>query len=196
MEKIIKLYDEKRKNIFPILILILIALFIIPIATKNRVKLGNEYIEKDDVALYIKKYHQLPSNYITHYGMETAASHSADISNKIIGDDTHWNTGQFSDYNIDSTVQLNECDIKDSSYNLISKRGSLRLVYTVNVRNVRVFYTSDHYASFQEITTFQLQLTRNIFLILFTIYALGFSTLLICTHHYKKNIVLNELKED
>jgi hypothetical protein len=50
------------------------------------------------------------------------------------------------------------------------------LVYTTNTRNVRVFYTEDHYTTFTEITTFHLQLTRNIFWMIFGTYSIALIT--------------------
>jgi hypothetical protein len=191
MKKMIDFYDSKKKAIQIIMIGILIMLFLMPIITAKRVRLGNEYASKEEVALYIKTYHELPPNYITNYGRQTSLSHGGDLTNKIVGGDTHWNTGTLADFGIKITAPLKECDIKGEQYMLTSttaNRGELRLVYTTNVKNVRVFYTEDHYDSYEEITTFQLQLTRNIFWIIFAVYLGGCITLVIVVDHYRKKM--------
>jgi hypothetical protein len=193
MKKMAIAFFKNKKIILKITILILIVLFFMPIITTKRVKLGNEYVLKEDVSLYIKTYHELPENYITKYGMDTAILHGGDISDKIVGGDTHWDTNELSEFRISDNSHLKECDIKGSTYDLTtSNRGILRLVYTSNTKNVRVFFTEDHYSSYEEISTFQLQLTRNIFWIVFAVYTSGLSTFLICCYYYKKKSEIAE----
>lgn len=191
MKKMVDIYESKKKMIQIIIIGLLILLFLMPIITTKRVKLGNEYVGKEEVALYIKTYHELPPNYVTNYGRETSRTYGGDLINKIVGGDTHWNTGKLENFGINATTTLKECDIKDENYILYYNsaiRGELRLVYTTNVKNVRVFFTEDHYNSYKEITIFQLQLTRNVFRIIFAIYLGGCVTLVIVVSQYKKKM--------
>lgn len=177
----------KHKRIFErILLVLFIILFLMPIITTKHVQIGKAYTNRDDVALYIKTYHELPSNYITKYGMETASLHGGDLTNKVIGGDTHWNTNELADFKVSSTTHLKECDITGDNYNLSTNRGRDRLVYTANTKNVRVFYC-DHYevGTFEEITSFHLQSTRNIFWIIFLVYTLGTSAFLVFCYSYK-----------
>jgi len=185
MRKLINAFFKNKKVILRITISLLIILVFMPIFTTKRVKLGDEYSSKEDVALFVKTYHELPENFITEYGIETALNHGGDISDKIVGGDTHWNTNQLSEFGISASSHLKECDINGSTYDLTTNnRGTLRLVYTANTKNVRVFFTGDHFGTFEEITTFQLQLTRNIFWIVFAVYTSGLSTFLIFCYYF------------
>lgn len=187
MEKIMNFYYSKKKMLQFIIVGLLVLLFLLPILTTKHVKQDYEYVNKEDVALYIKTYHELPSNYITNYGIETSGGRG-DLTNKIVGGDTHWNTGSLSDFRINQNSHLKECDIKGENYDIENNRGILRLVYTTNVKNVRVFYTDSHYApgSYEEITTFQLQLTSVIFWIIFAVYLGGCVTLTLFVYYYQK----------
>lgn len=165
--------DKYRIIIVFITLLIFIVLLILPIATTKRVKVDEEYTSVDDVALYLKKYHELPKNYITQYGMEYLRKHKGSYTNaSIIGGDTHINTNQLSFFEINKYVTLKECDIVEGTYYdaYMNRRGEKRLVYTCNQKNVRVFYTDNHYVSYEEITLFDLQLTSNVLWIVFGVY--------------------------
>lgn len=186
MNKMIESFFNKERFNLKIMLFVLIFSLLLPVFTTKRLKLGNEYETKEDVALYIKTFHELPANYITKDAVETASTYGGDLTDKVVGGDTHWNTNQLSNFGISSNANLKECDIKGLNYNLLASiRGRQRLVYTSNTKNVRVFY-SDHYevGTFEEITTFELQLTRNIFWIIFGLYFISASSFLIVA--YKK----------
>lgn len=173
MKRMVHWYRTNKGIFWKISLLILLVLFLLPIITTKRVSLNKEYTSVDQVALYLKTYHELPSNYITKYGKDNAPNHGGDISDRIMGGDTHWNEGQLAAFRVDANTPLKECDIRMETYTLLpSLRGTYRLVYTTNTKNVRVFYTEDHYTSFTEITTFHLQLTRNIFWMIFGAYSI------------------------
>ena len=166
-------YRNNEGKFWKLSLLILFVFFILPIITTKRVSLNKEYTSVDQVALYLKTYHELPSNFITKYGKDNAPNYGGDISDMIVGGDTHWNTGQLASFRVDGNARLKECDIKTEAYTLVpSQRGTYRFVYTTNTKNVRVFYTEDHYTTFTEITTFHLQLTRNIFWMIFGTYSI------------------------
>lgn len=172
MEKLLHFYSKYKKRIIIISALLLVILFLMPFITTRRMDIDSHYFDKEDVALYLMQYHELPSNFITKYGYDYAGKGGLVKSYNVIGGDTHINKGQLRDFNVDTSANLKECDIVDKNYQIESIRGKQRLVYTCNTNNVRVFYTNDHYANFVEITNFSLQLTRNIFWIIFAIYVL------------------------
>ena len=165
------LFFIKHKKI--ILIGTLISFFILlllPICTIRTMKINSPYTQKEDVALYLMQYHELPPNYITHYGYKYMRDNKIPFDNYIIGGDTHYNDGKLCENGISKETQLKECDIINNDYSLNKSRGKLRLVYTCNTNNIRVFYTTDHYNSYEELSKFKLQLTSNVFWIIFGIY--------------------------
>lgn len=193
--KIVQAFLENEKRILNLLLILFFVLLLLPIFTTKRLKLGSEYETKEDVALYIKTFHELPSNYITKYAIETAPTYGGDLTDKIVGGDTHWNTNQFAEFGVSASTNLKECDIKGLNYNvLMNSRGRLRLVYTANTKHVRVFYSSEHYdiGSFEEMTTFELQLTRNIFWIIFSVYFISIAAFLFIAYKQKNKTINQE----
>lgn len=104
---------------------------------------NGSYTSKEDVALFIYTYHRLPNNFITknqaedRYGWDGG---SLSRYGMCIGGDRF--------YNNEGRLPQNtyyECDI-DTLYS--SKRGSKRLVFTYSGI---VYYTSDHYRTFQRL---------------------------------------------
>ncbi len=169
-----KFYKKHKNRIILCSVIFFIVLLILPISITKRLDINGEYVSKEDVALYLITYHELPKNYITKGGRDYAKNHNIDISDKLIGGDTFINTGELKDYNISEKIALKECDIKNASYTQ-TNRGTHRLLYTCNVKNFRVFYTESHYEenSFTEIKIFDLQIGRNICWIIFGIYSVG-----------------------
>ena len=158
-----KIREAFIKRQIPILIamgIIMFILLILPISTKRDVSINGEYRSKDSVSLYLMKYHELPKNYITEYGRKKSSNATSDTQDLIIGGDTHWNDGKLKSFGISNDATLKECDIYFEGYsNGISQapvRGELRLVYTANTKHVRVFYTTDHYDTFTEITRYDI----------------------------------------
>lgn len=174
MTSFVNFYSKNRKNFLLITILLLVILFAMPFITTKRMNINSACTQKEDVALYIMQHHELPPNYITKDGYTYIKNHNITIdADTKIGGDTHVNNGKLSKFGVSNNAKLKECDIAETSYTL-DARGSYRLVYTCNTKNVRVFYTSDHYSTFNELTHFKLQLTRNIFWIIFACYAVAF----------------------
>lgn len=179
MSKSLEYYSKNQKKIGTIVVILFIILFIMPFITTKRTKLDFSYTTKEDVALYIMQHHELPPNFITKGGRDYMERKDKDIAGYIIGGDTHVNIGKLSKFGISDTQTLKECDIITSEYFIEdgpNKRGTHRLVYTCNTENVRVFYTSDHYKTFEEIKKFELQLTRNVFWIIFGCYSFAVTT--------------------
>ena len=175
MKGIITLYTKHKRIVIWISVILLVVLFALPIITKRNMKIASSYTKKEDVALYIIQHHELPTNYITMYGLNYLKNNNMEYEDCVVGGDTHINTNELSSLGIKKNITLKECDIKGDIYDLKNNnRGSLRLVYTCNSKNVRVFYTSDHYENFVELSEFKLQLTSNIFWIIFGAYLLTF----------------------
>lgn len=190
MKRMVHWYWTNKGIFWRISLLILFVLFLLPIITTKRVSLNKEYTSVDQVALYLKTYHELPSNYITKDGKDYASRHGIDLSGLIVGGDTYYETSRLASFRVDGDAPLKECDIKTETYTLLpSQRGSYRFVYTTNTKNVRVFYTEDHYTTFTEITTFHLQLTRNIFWMIFGTYSIVLVAFVIYANKKEGNTV-------
>ncbi len=92
-----------------------------------------QYDSKDEVSAYLTEYGHLPSNYIT--------KKQAQAPGCSIGGD------RFGNY--EGTLpdgSYHECDLNTRG---ADKRGAERLVYA---DDGRIYYTADHYESFEEIT--------------------------------------------
>ena len=186
MKRIIEFYDKRKSKIISITIIVLIILFIMPFVTTRKMNIGAPYTSKEDVALYIIQHHELPPNYITKYGYDYVENHGLSASGYIIGGDTHLNLGSLNSLGLNKDVKLKECDIAKEWYNPKNNRGGERLVYTCNTDKVRVFYTYNHYKSFVEISQFHLQITRNVFWIIFGVYSALFTAFYISVHIARK----------
>ena len=103
------------------------------------------YTTKDDVALYIHTYGHLPANYITKKAAQALGWPGGSLEpyapDKCIGG------SRFGNY--EGTLpdgSYHECDLNTRG---ADKRGAERLVYA---DDGRIYYTADHYESFEEIT--------------------------------------------
>ena len=105
---------------------------------------NGSYTTKNDVALYIHLYGRLPNNFITknqaedRYGWDGG---SLSRYGMCIGGDRFYNN----EGRLPGGQTYYECDI-DTLYS--SKRGSKRLVFTYSGI---IYYTSDHYRTFQRL---------------------------------------------
>lgn len=184
-----KEFYQKNKDLFIFISVVLfIFLLIMPFATTKRVKVNAEYVDKYDVALYIKTYNELPKNYLTKGGNNYAEQHGINVSGKIIGGDNFFDVEKLSNYKLKGDVILKECDIKGNSYNIeSSNRGQKRLLYTANSKKKRVFYTEDHYETFTEIKTSHIQKTRNAWWAVFGAYVFAITCFFVVTEKLSKN---------
>ena len=187
MKKIIEFYDKVKNKFIFFSIIVLMILFIMPFITTRKMDIGKAYTKKEDVVLYIVQHHELPPNYITNYGITYAVKHNINIDHCIMGGDTHFNTEKLKQFGVSKSTNLKECDIAGQNYDINSSRGGERLVYTCNTGKVRVFYTYNHYNSFEEVSQFLLQLTRNVFWIIFGVYSILFVAFYISVYYIKKN---------
>ena len=186
MKRFIEFYDKRKNKFIFITTMVLIVLFIMPFITTRNMNIKEAYTKKEDVALYIIQHHELPTNYITKYGYDYVENHGLSVSGYIIGGDTHFNTEQLKEFGVGKSANLKECDIAGQYYDINNHRGGERLVYTCNTGKVRVFYTYNHYKSFEEVSLFHLQLTRNVFWIIFGVYSILFVAFYIIVHYIKK----------
>ena len=103
------------------------------------------YDSKEEVALYIHTYDKLPSNYITKKEARALGWPGGDLSEyapgKCIGGDRFGNNeGLLPD--VDGR-NYKECDIDTLGK---KKRGAKRIIYS---NDGYIYYTEDHYASFE-----------------------------------------------
>ena len=155
-------YYRHRKIILICINLVSVILLVIGLAVTKRVSRGGEYRTKEDLAIYIHKYHELPKNFITLYSRDNAARCNESTKRCIIGGDSFWNDGQFREYGIRSDQCFQIVDIPDEDYTVYN-RGTKRMVYTINTYKVRLFYSEDNCLTFEEIRLSDIQKARNIF---------------------------------
>ena len=147
-------FKKNRRNIIIVWSVLTIILLIVCIASKRRVYRNYEYKDAKLVALYLKKYHELPKNYITKEDLNYSKNHNISTEGKIVGGDKHFSADGLEKYRISDKDSLRECDIYSETYNILD-RPAERFVYTCNTSNVRVFETTDHYATYnRELTKF------------------------------------------
>ena len=114
-------------------------------ANATEILRDGEYTSKDDVAAYIRKFNgNLPRNFITKAQARTLGWQGGAVEpfapGKSIGGD------RFGNYErILPQGSYRECDIDTRG----RPRGAKRLVFTTNGK--RIFYTEDHYSTFEEI---------------------------------------------
>lgn len=106
------------------------------------------YTSKDEVALYLRTYGKLPNNYITKrdatdLGWDAQKGNLWDVTDKLsIGGDRFGNREKLLPEKEGRTYF--ECDINyEGGY-----RGSERIVYS---NDGLIFYTEDHYESFEQL---------------------------------------------
>lgn len=105
------------------------------------------YVTKDDVALYINTFHKLPQNFITKNEFAEKGNNEYG-SNTRIGGDYFSNKYGNNQYSIYRFSYLIECDILNHSITSTNNRGEKRILFTDST--YQIFYTDDHYDSFQE----------------------------------------------
>ena len=101
------------------------------------IKEDGTYDSKEEVAAYIVEYHKLPSLGWHGGSVEKYAP------GKCIGGDTFTNRQSI----LPITHEYKECDIDTLG---AASRGPKRIVYSTD--DYEVYYTGDHYASFEHLT--------------------------------------------
>ena len=118
-------------------------------ALSPNIDVNGTYTSKEEVSLYIDTYGELPSNYITKdeakkLGWDSNAGNLWDVAEgKSIGGDVFGNREGLLPEDDDRVYY--ECDIDyEGGY-----RNSKRIVYS---NDGLIYYTEDHYETFEEIT--------------------------------------------
>lgn len=109
---------------------------------------GNSYYDVDEVAEYIHRFGELPPNYLTKkeaakLGWESREGNLWDVTDKgVIGGDRFGNREKKLPNKSGRTYY--ECDVNYSG----GRRGAERLVYS---NDGLIFYSRDHYNTFEEL---------------------------------------------
>ena len=116
--------------------------------SKNNILEENKYYySKDDVALYIHTFNRLPKNFITKKEARSLGWEGGSVEKfaqgKCIGGDRFYNNEEI--LPVKSGRTYTECDIDTLGKN---SRGAKRIVFS---NDGLIFYTENHYESFEEI---------------------------------------------
>ena len=116
--------------------------------SKNIILEENKYYySKDDVALYIHTYNRLPKNFITKKEARSLGWEGGSVEKfaqgKCIGGDRFYNNEEI--LPVKSGRTYTECDIDTLGKN---SRGAKRIVFS---NDGLIFYTENHYETFEEI---------------------------------------------
>lgn len=116
--------------------------------SKNNILEENKYYySKDDVALYIHTYNKLPKNFITKKEARSLGWEGGSVEKfaqgKCIGGDRFYNNEEI--LPVKSGRTYTECDIDTLGKN---SRGAKRIVFS---NDGLIFYTENHYETFEEI---------------------------------------------
>lgn len=159
-----------RWQTYTLSIIIFIVLLVLPFSTRKTVKEDGLYYDYKDVSLYVYKYDKLPSNFITKSQAEYLFGNYYDAVDQgyNIGGDVYLYMGAITQ--ITENQDLRESDIYPDRNAVVtnSSRGSYRLIYTLDGSDV--FYTTDHYATIDHVSSGEIQSTSILFSILFFVY--------------------------
>lgn len=102
--------------------------------------------DAEDVAAYLVEYERLPDNYMTkkeasRYGWEGGALHLT-VPGKCIGGDYFGNYDSL----LPPYKDYQECDIDTLDQR---SRGAERIIYSIEDDDIDIWYTDDHYESFE-----------------------------------------------
>ena len=116
--------------------------------SKNNILEENKYYySKDDVALYIHTYNRLPKNFISKKEARSLGWEGGSVEKfaqgKCIGGDRFYNNEEI--LPVKSGRTYTECDIDTLGKN---SRGAKRIVFS---NDGLIFYTENHYETFEEI---------------------------------------------
>ena len=186
-----------KYKLFVILTSILIVLMFVAFSSEKKVYRDCQYEDINDVALYLKTYHELPSNYVTKTSRNYANS-----DNLICGGDNFYYKDkynkEFNQFNLPYDVSLKEADEKREDYNFKNNRGKYRILYTANTDNVRVF-TAEHpddgsneYREWHEISDFEMMPFHYIMLYIFLFYFVGYIVYLLFMAVLSKEKVITD----
>ena len=186
----IKLKKNYFKTLVYVFLAVMFALFIFSSVSRVTVYEGRAYHTKKEVALYLYTYKKLPDNYITKSQAEDSGKQPYD--GKYIGGDRFYYSGEIKKHT--ENENLRECDIDYPSNDDL--RGVKRLVYASDCSEI--FYTSNHYKSFDKITKSEINLASNVGWSFFFVGGVSGAVFLIWYSKRKgmnKEMVLADLKE-
>ena len=110
----------------------------------SEIEWNTEYTSKEEVALYLYTYHELPPNYISKNALKKLGWQGGDIwvyaQGKSIGGNKFYNNEKLLPDN-----SYFECDINYQG----GKRNAERLIYTEDCEII--YYTNDHYQTFTQL---------------------------------------------
>lgn len=165
---------------------------ILGISTRHYPKEEQAYFERDDIARYIYKYEKLPINFVTND--ENTKNRLGDgTTQSIISKDLNFGGTTF-EYNepissFTTNQRLFEADYYPNREDAIQNgRGAFRLVYSLHGK-IEVFYTENHYESFNKLSKFSLNALSNSMYISMSV---SMTALVICTILEKKQIAISK----
>jgi len=168
---------ETRKKIRYLYYISIIFLSIFSLTTIVNVKEDKEYADFDHLVLYIYEYNDLPSNYIPKSQSFLIEGEDLYIYDSFSNREALLPLGnQYTEVYINAT--------KDDP-------GIERLVYTTGV----IYYTNDHYKSFNEVTKADIKAPHIFITVLLVIDIIGGVTFTIIIKKYEI-LTLNEIKDD
>jgi len=171
-----KLGDEKiRRTVRYTTIILLIVLFILMIGSDVNVNENREYSDWDHVALYIIEFNDLPNNYVPK--SQGVSADEYDITVFAIYDNTR------TPVKLPVGYTYTEAYINSTKDDI----GKERFVFS----DEQLFYTDDHYDTFEEVDRFDILGLHYITLTLFWIVILGSSAVVVISIRW--NIVTPQI---
>ena len=170
----IPMKNRVYQGILVVLLFLTLLFLILSLATRVRVKENRAYSSKNEVALYLFTYKELPSNYILKSSVPKSEQGRQPANGAYFGGDVFRNEGHIVDDHYTTKTDLRECDL--SYPDDPSTRGLKRLVYSADCSEV--FYTWTHYGdrgdpAFVKVTKWSINAVSNTFLILFIVLTVG-----------------------
>jgi len=191
------LFTKKSRMIIYCLFGLCFFCFFLSILTLKSVGENKCYYERDEIALYIYKYGKLPKNFITkdcRYDDYYIGTYQNCFENGYnIGGDNFRYEGSIT--KVTGLTSLKECDYYPNRQEVIdsNNRGTYRLVYSA-YDGIEVFYTEDHYQTYNKLTKFSINIVSNIFKILSAIFFIGDVVYVVLL--FKPKVVTNKDKEN
>ncbi|MBQ9103781.1 MAG: hypothetical protein IJY57_01685 [Clostridia bacterium] len=198
---------------FIFVLILTVILGVLSLTTRVGVKKGERYYSKNEVALYLFNYKELPPNFKTkdelyqlYPGSQTNAVKIAVRNGYNFGGD-YFNAKDktkskdwLGNYTKNINQNFYECDLYPDRAETI-KTGSryiVRLVY--NEDCTEIYYTNTHYGDeglpgFYKVTRFSVNALSNVFVIIYSLFVIAETTLLIILFG-SKNEKYNSLRID
>lgn len=194
----------KVKWLYVLILFFTLFLLIAAPATRKTVKEGNDYSDKESVALYLYTYKKLPGNYIYNEKKSNGKTDGKQPRDGKYYYQEHEYKDKIEKYAKDNGLSdlknknLFECDLSYPAGK--ENRGVLRLVYTEDCK--QIFYTGTHYGeegspAFETLTKWSLNRTSNILWVLFAVTAgceAGYVAIRLCAVNKGREDCVADLK--